>query len=215
MNNTTITILSLFTLAGLTGCEEVSCTNDAKTSVLLSLESDLGGALEGAEVSVTDGLVTEDCQEIDVGLYSCGIELAGELTISMAAAGFEAEELDVFVEEDECHVIPQELTHTLMAVDCSAEIVPSVMVSVIDETGAVIDGASVSHAPLSEEIGAESMDCALSGAAFYCGDDVPGVYEIMAQAEGFQVGSASVTVEMDALDCHVVTQSVDITLAVE
>ena len=215
MNNTAITILSLFTLAGLTGCEEVNCTSDVKTSVLLSLESDLGGALEGAEVSVTDGLVTEDCQEIDVGLYSCGIELAGELTISMAAAGFEAEELDVSVEEDECHVIPQEITHALMSVDCSAEVVPSVRVSVIDEDGAVIDGASVSNAPLSEESGAESMDCALSGAAFYCGDDVPGVYEIMAQAEGFQVGSASVTVEMDALDCHVVTESVDITLAAE
>ena len=78
-----------------------------------------------------------------------------------------------------------------------------------------IEGAEVSHAPLSEEIGAESIDCTPGDAAFYCGDDVPGDYEIMAQAEGFQIGSAAVSVEMDEVGCHVVTQSVDITLAAE
>lgn len=219
MKNPAITILSLATLAGLGGCEEaiklIPCTDDIKTSVLLSLEGDDGGEVEGAAVSVTDGVITEDCQELGDGLYGCGEELAGELTISMAADGFEPEELDVSIEEDECHVIPQEITHALMGVDCTAEVVPSVRVSVFDEDGAAIEGAQVSHAPLSDDIGAESIECTLSGAAFSCGDDVPGDYEIMAQAEGFQVGSASVTVEMDEIGCHVVTQSVDITLAAE
>ena len=215
MKNASITILSLVTLAGLSACEETICTDDLKTSVLLSLESDQGGAIEGAAISVTDGAITEDCPALEAGLYGCGQELAGELTISMAAYGFEPEELDVSVEEDECHVISQEIAHALMAVDCTAEVVPAVIVSVLDDDGAVIEGAEVSHAPLSEEIGAESIDCTPGDAAFYCGDDVPGDFEIMAQAEGFQIGSAAVSVEMDEVGCHVVTQSVDITLAAE
>lgn len=215
MKNATITILSLVTLAGLSACEETICTDDLKTSVLLSLESDQGGAIEGAAISVTDGVITEECPELEAGLYGCGLELAGELTISMAADGFEPEELDVSVEDGECHVATQEITHSLMAVDCTAQVVPSVSVSVFDESGAAIVGAEVSHAPLSEDIGAESIDCPLAGEEFYCGEDVPGVYDIMAQAEGYQVGSASVTVEMDEVGCHVVTQSVDIALAAQ
>ena len=219
MKNPAITILSIVTLAGLVGCDEairlIPCTDDIKTSVLLSLEDELGAVIEGAAVSVTDGVITEDCQELSAGQYNCGEELAGELTISMVAYGFEPEELDVSVEEDECHVIPQEIAHTMEYVSCTADVVPSVMVSVSDEDGAAIADAQVSYAPLSEDIEAESIDCWGFDDAFYCGEELPGVFNITAEAAGFQVGNAEITVEMDELGCHVITESVDFILAAE
>ena len=210
-----ITILSIATLAALGGCSEVLCTAEVRYSVALSLINEDGAAVEGAVVEITDGVITEACQELDAGLYSCGEELSGELILSMSSDGYYAEELDVTVEAGECGVLTEEITHTMMMVSCTTQIVPAVEVSVLDEDGAAIADAQVSYAPLSEDIGAEHIGCSSEGEVFFCGEDEPGNYDILAEAEGFLPGSAAVTVEMDEFGCHVVTQSVDIVLAAE
>ena len=215
MKNATITILSIVTLAGLSGCDEVICTAEVSPSVLLSLVDELDAAIAGAEVSVTDGSITEDCFEQGHGLYSCGSELVGDLTISMSASGFEPEELDVYVDGGECGVFTEEITHAMTTLVCTLEVVPSVRVTVSDESGAAIADAEVSYAPLSEEVGAESIDCSGYDEVFYCGEDQPGSFNITAQAAAFLPSSAEVTVEMDEVGCHVVTESVDFVLAAE
>lgn len=222
MKNAAITILSIVTLAGLSGCEDVICTTESSPSVLLSLVSDGGDVIEGAEVIVedimidgTDGYTSQPCEELEAGLYACGMDLTGELTLSIAADGFEPDVLEVYVDGGECEVMTEEITHTMMGMDCTAEVVPAVQVSVLDEDGVSIVDAQVSYAPLSDDIGAESIDCSAADDVFYCGEDVPGNYEITALADGFQAGHTAISVEMDEVSCHVVTQSVDITLAVE
>ena len=202
---------------GLTGCEriEYGCTDIMMWSIELSLEDEAGTPVADAVVSVTNGSVTEDCSTGSDGIYYCGGEMAGELTISMQASGFGSEELDVTVEADECHVIPESLTHTMMAVDCTTEAVTSVVVHVTDEAGSPLPQALVSYVPVNDDIGADNIDCMASGDGFYCGEEVAGEMEISAWAEGFEAQYEVVTVGVSEDGCHVITQELDIALIAE
>lgn len=210
-----IALTATIAAIGLTGCEkDIACTDHLAWSVELSLIDEAGGPVEGATVSVTDGSITEDCYEYE-GTYTCGAELAGDLTISMEASGFSAEELDVTVEADECHVISQQITHTMMAVDCTLDVLPSVEVTVSDEAGDPIPDASVAYVSPNDEIGAESIDCSPLDGVYYCGEEVAGELEIFAEAEGFIAQSEVVTVAMTEDGCHVVTELLDLVLLTE
>lgn len=216
MKNATIAALSLAALTGLTGCDkEFICTDILVWSVALTLVDEGGAPISGATLSVTDGEVTDACSESDDGVYYCGGELGGELTITAEAVGYGADVIEVTVASDECHVITEEITHTLYAVDCTAEVVPSVLVSVTDEGGTPIPESEVSYVLLSDDLGADSIECEGVDGEHWCGEDVPGELEITARAAGYQPGTDTVTVELDEVGCHVVTQELDIALIAE
>ena len=89
---------------------------------------------------------------------------------------------------------------------CTASIEFSVYVTVYDEDAKVIENASVSYS--SEDI---SGDCEMdSVGGYYCGEEQSGDVTISVSAEGYVATEETVTVEAD--ECHVITEMLDITL---
>ena len=88
------------------------CTDEAVTSVLLTLEDDGGGAVSDATVSYSvDGSATAPCDEGSQGTYFCGAEQLGCFRITVAADGFDPVDAEIVVDDsDECHVLTEELT---------------------------------------------------------------------------------------------------------
>lgn len=102
---------------GLGGCviSPVECTDLAAVSVSLTLENQNGESVAGADVRFSaDGSAEEPCTEFDVGTYTCGYEVEGELTITIGADGYEPASISVTVGADECHVITEEVTVVLV-----------------------------------------------------------------------------------------------------
>ena len=216
----TITALTAFAFAGLTGCYwegplEVSCTDIMMWSVELELEDESGMPLLDAAVTVTDGITTEECSTGGEGFYYCGQEMGGDLTISVSAAGYYDEDIDVTVTSDECHVVQESITHTMASVDCTTEIATSVVVTVGDEAGGPIEGVAVGYVPVSDDIGADVIDCEGESELFFCGEEVAGDLEILVSAEGYQPHSEVVTVAVSDDGCHVITEDLDVVLLAE
>ena len=93
--------------------EPIACDTMAVGSVNVSVVDAAGAAIAGATVTYSGGdFVDQPCEEYG-GAYTCGWELAGEITVKAAATGFSPAEGSVTVEADVCHVIPQALTLTL------------------------------------------------------------------------------------------------------
>lgn len=196
------------------GCEpkDTICTDQLVWSVALTLQDGAEAPISGATLTVTDGTHTETCEEGEAGQYACGAEMAGELTISIEADGFEAEEVDVAVESDECHVLPEQLTHTLSAVGCTTEERASVVVQVYDDAGARIASAEAHYTPPDTD-GIEP--CEPVGDAFWCGAEIPGEIEVLVDAEGYTSHAEVVDVALTPDGCHVETESLDVVLAAE
>ena len=208
-------LTTIAALTTLTGCDEINtvCTDHLAWSVELTLEDGDGGLIEDAQVSITDGTITEECYGYE-GVYSCGAELAGDLTVIASAPGFSPDELDITVEADECHVITEQATLTLWPMDCTAEVVSSASVTVVDEDGAAIEEARVSYAPVSEYTD-ESIACEGHSGVYYCGEEIAGELDIFVDADGFDSHSERITVEMTPDNCHVITEQVDVVLIAE
>lgn len=102
----------------LSGCPdlEVTCTTDARASVQVTVIDDAGNNLVDADVTWTgdDGVPTS-CENNGGGEYVCGYEVSGEVTIDATRAGHEPASELVVVETDECHVITEQLTLSLVA----------------------------------------------------------------------------------------------------
>jgi len=107
-------------LLGLCACEEVlpeefDCTADVRVSVTVQVLDSAGGDI-AAEVFYDAGDVDGEqaCELMDLGGYSCGYEVGGELLIRAQAEGFLQASESVFVESDACHVITESLTLELV-----------------------------------------------------------------------------------------------------
>ena len=105
-------------------------------------------------------------------------------------------------------------------VACTTEVVPSVVIAIIDAPGFPLPGATVTYSVDDEnELEAECIDPmdALSGECtrFVAGWEVTGDFIIVAEKESFQPAEASVIVELDEVGCHVVTQEIELTLVPE
>jgi hypothetical protein len=212
------TIPALLTAATLTGCEpiEYGCTDILMWSVTLTLEDESGGVIKDAQVTVTDGTITEDCHSGSDGVYYCGGELSGELTLTAQAVGFAPQDITVTVEADECHVINEEVTATMESVDCTTQAIPSVSVIVTDEAGGGLPDAIVTYAPLTDDgMVDESIDCDALDGAFLCGYEIAGDIEIIATAPGYATAEEVVSVGLSEDGCHVVTEELDIALTAE
>lgn len=95
--------------------EAIACTTEAIASVNVTLVDTAGVPIASASATFTGGsFVDEPCESLDGhGLFACGWEVAGDITIKATADGFAPAEQTVTVAADECHVIPESLSITL------------------------------------------------------------------------------------------------------
>jgi hypothetical protein len=95
-------------------------------------------------------------------------------------------------------------------VTCTTDLRYSVSVTVEDEAGDAVTGATVEY---SADGGAETACEEWSNGEYACGEEVEGEITVTATADGFGTDEATVTVEAD--ECHVIGQAVTLTLAIE
>ncbi|MEY3214533.1 MAG: hypothetical protein RIT28_5014 [Pseudomonadota bacterium] len=110
-----LALLSAFTACG---DKEVACTEEARSSVMLTLVDESDAPVVGASVIAATDSGDLDCEDWDAtGVYVCGYEVSGAFVISIEAAGFESQEieLEVGLTEDECHVETVQETVVMVA----------------------------------------------------------------------------------------------------
>ena len=195
---------SILFLAFLAGCpSEVACDLMAVSSVTVTLAAEGGGDLSAATVTYTvDGAEPVACDALD-GVWVCGYEVAGVLTIRAEAEGYDPVEQDVTVEAGECHVVSEQVSLTLPEIVCTDEEVPSVIATVVGSSGEELSGVAVTWARTDSE--AAPQACEGSGTEWLCGAEVAGELEIFAIADGHEGETQIVTVEAD--ECHVITEN--------
>lgn len=110
-------IVAAFLATGLAGCVPVAtnCTDIAISSASIDIQDELGEPIADADVRFrTADMAEQSCEEFAMPAnYVCGFEVAGELIITIEAAGYEPTELTVTVEQDQCHVITEDRVVTL------------------------------------------------------------------------------------------------------
>lgn len=193
------------------GPKQRDCDLMAVASVNVELLTEDGGEPEEVELTWSvDGGDAQPCESFSPGEWVCAWEVAGELTIHADAWGYGEVTERVTVEEDVCHVIPEQLTLTLPELDCAAQPMPSVIVTVEDDSGARVPEAEVAYAPHDEDWMQPEPCDAYGEAQFACGEERAGVLDIWIDAEGLQ--SDYIEVDVPAGECHVDTQEVTVTL---
>ena len=91
--------------------------------------------------------------------------------------------------------------------DCTTIAVSSVQVTLTDDAGAAISGASLT---VSDDSG-NTQDCEEGSGQYICGWEMTGDLTISASAEGFEPAAQEVTVESDG--CHPITEDLTIALS--
>jgi len=104
----------------------------------------------------------------------------------------------------------------LVDVFCTAEVRPSLVCHVLDQSGGPLPGAAVGYrVDGGELLAAQCLQAATPPsecADFVAGYETPGEYLVAADKEGFQSAERLVRVEMDGV-CHVATGEVSLALA--
>lgn len=190
----------------------VTCTTEARASVMVSVV-DLDGA------AITDAVVTyssdgsaqdQDCFDGGSGSFSCGFEESGPITVTASAEGFFDATQTVVVEADECHVITAALTLELEPLACTDEIAASVVVTVTDTSNQDVNGGDVVW-NMADEDDLPEPCLQTVGNEWICGEEVAGDIRIDIDNAGpYQPFSTVVTVGED--ECHVITEQLDAVL---
>ena len=196
----------------LTGCQEepLDCDTMAAVSVTVNLSAASGDPLTGAQVAFTAPGESEPqaCEHIS-GTWLCGYEVAGDLLI-VASADCHGEHTEtVTIEQDECHVVQQTLDIVLDPVDCAAEEIPSVYVTVSDEGGQPIDEATVGYVPEGQDW-ADYELCEAYDAGWACGWGYSGTIDLEVEAPGYSSWWGQAEVATDC--CGPITEQVDVVL---
>lgn len=141
------------------------------------------------------------------GVWVCGWEEAGDLTVRVSAEGYQALEQVVHVPRGECHVEPQSLAVVLEPeTACTEELRTSVVVSLAGSEGEVLEGPEVWwELP---GAGAPAQPCDRGEEAWSCGYEVSGTLRVTGTAAGHT--SSTVDVEVGADECHVLTEYVSL-----
>jgi hypothetical protein len=96
--------------------DDLSCTTEARVSVMVTLEASDGAAIQDATVTYaaagSDDLPCEAWPEEPA--YACGFEVEGEVTVTAVADGFSRVSETVDVPADRCHVETQDLSLVLV-----------------------------------------------------------------------------------------------------
>lgn len=189
--------------------EELDCTTIAVASVNLSVVDFDGQPVPDASASyVVDGQDPQACESVLDG-FICGWEVAGTFTVTASAPGYQEATGEVTVGADECHVIPESLELVLEPVECTQDLVPSVIATVSAATGGALTGVMVSWG-----VGSTGADTPCDGPSasgeWRCGEEIAGTLTLEASADG--VAPQSETVEVAQDECHVITEHVDFVL---
>lgn len=202
-------------LLTLLGCvDETGCTEIAVYSTTIALVDSEGGSIEGAALTYTlDGEGPLPCSELEPGEYACGVEADGHFVITATREGYVDASVEVDVAADECHPIPEAVSMVMEPVECTAEAVASILVTLTGSGGETLEDPQVAYtfgdtmAPIAC-VGPGGED----GVSWTCDEENVGDYVIDAIASGHAGQSVPVVVEMDEAGCHPVTEQVDIAL---
>jgi hypothetical protein len=207
--------LTLFTLAfTLTGCEKpLACDTMAAASISLTIVDDAGAPVAGATGvwSAASG-ASGDCDAWGSGSLACAYEVAGDITVTISAPGFEDAVQTFTVEQGECHVIGEtaEIALTPAAPACTEEARPSVLVTVEGAGGEALTGVAVSF---DTPTGDGLRTCSDIGTGVWaCGTELAGEIAVTAVADGHEAASETVTIEMTEDGCHVITEEITLSL---
>ncbi len=205
---------ALFLLAlGLTGCDVGGeCDLMAVSSLTVNVSDPDGEAVE--EVSVrysVDGGEFSDCEDIS-DAWICGWEESGAFEVEVSAPGFETQTASAQIEDGECHVLPQSIDIALEPIECTEEIVSSVLLTLADNEGNIFEAGSgawaqwgLADADMSPQPCVPSSD-----GRWECGSEQSGPFEIVAGRIGNYGTSTEVDVAHDG--CHPITEEVELEL---
>lgn len=204
--------LSAGLLAACPGGGAPVCTEEARTSLSVSVTDESGDPIEQTLVRYSvDGGDFMDCEESGAG-WTCGWETAGNFEVQITADGFAAQIRNLTIGEDECHVISQSVDIMLEAIPCTDEVVPSILLTLVDEAGDPLTAATGSWA----QWGVTDEDGPLSGCEIFdadrlvCGWEQAGSIDLTAGRIDHYGVAQTVVVEAD--DCHVITEEVELPL---
>ena len=203
--------LGLLLLAA--GCpgDDTACTTEARSSITVAVVDEDGASIDVATATYSvDGGAEIDCEDMSGGSLVCGWEVAGDLTVTVAASGYRTQTFTQRVEADECHVVGEVVEITLLAVDCTAEVVSSIEVTVTDSQGADVTSADVLWNMAAEDDLPEP--CTQQGGNVWtCGEEAAGELVVEIDNAGpYEPYSQLVTVSED--ECHVITEQLSAVL---
>lgn len=204
--------LPLLGLLALVGCEPpIACDTMAVASVNLTIMDANGAAVPGVVATFDLGNGPEACQSMSDTRFFCGMEQPGTFAIHVEAPGFQAFDQEVVVENGECHVIPQALEAVLEPVECTQEVVPSVIATVVGSSGEDLSGVKVEWGLANADM--MPVPCEDRGDGNWaCGEEQEGDLEVTAVADGHGAEVQTVTVGLDEAGCHVLTQTLQFDL---
>jgi hypothetical protein len=189
---------------------EIVCLAVVTPSAIVSVIDTEGETIEDPTIQVRIEGEIEDCEIMTTNEYMCGSDIPGEMTILVDAEGYDAQEIDIDVSESECGVISEELEVTLEPVTCTEQVVPSILITVVDDiTAEPVADVEVFYAPEGEHWFAPEP-CDLHGGTFYCGYEQAGNIDITVEAPNYLSYSDRVFVPAD--ECHVITQDLEVPL---
>jgi len=214
----------LFILTAVSACQPSQgrlCDERAVRSVTVDVSSIFAEPVSSAAVffrSMGEGEPDADtgpvpfqaCEQIGE-TFGCGFELAGLIEIHVEADGYEEQQHIVDVAQDSCHVVPEHLDIELEPVNCTAEEVPSVILSLVNTAGERITDASAGWGRPDADSAWEP--CERADHNLVCGWEQAGVLEIEAHANGYLPWLGTVEVEDGA--CHVSTRYIEVVLQEE
>ena len=188
--------------------DDVSCTEEARSSVSLTVTDPSGVALSDATAAYTvDGRQSAPCESWGDGSLVCGWEVEGAFVITVSAEGYVDEVIEATVNANRCHVLGEVVTVVLQpddSVDCTEEVRPSVVGTLESATGAPLAGAAVTWSFVDGEMA--TQPCTLEGNTFACGQEAAGILEITATATGHYPDVDLVEVSLTDDGCHVETE---------
>ena len=198
---------------GLGACSfGTDCDLMAVSSLSVNVADENGASIEDAAVRYSvDGGEFADCEDMGDS-WVCGWEEAGNFEVEISAPGYETQTGTATIEQGECHVVPQSLDITLAEQDCTGEVVPGVILSLVDPEGNALGAEDRAWA----EYGFADADMApiycepYGESQFVCGWGQSGPFEISAGKIGYYPIFESVEVDFDG--CHPITESVEVTM---
>ena len=193
---------------------EVTCTTDVVPSVRVTVQDSSGATPADTRVTYValEHEEAGDCTP-DGGSWVCGYELDGIFRIHASAPGLFAQDAEVDVASDACHVTTEDVAFTLLTEDetCSDEVLPSVDL-ILTTTDAVIP--TVTWASFHAIDAGVRGDCtAWTPTHMVCGEELAGRFEVTVGALGYAEQTHALLVEEDA--CHVIPELLLVTLAPE
>lgn len=101
------------------GCDDtVDCPSLAAVSVTVTVIDETDEPVTDATVEfVTGEAAPGACESVVAGIYNCGYEVEGEITVSATADGLGRQEATVTVVAGECNVVGERVTLTLPFLD--------------------------------------------------------------------------------------------------